>query len=208
MRQWKGNKPVIGLMGGIGSGKSLVARLFAAQGCAVIDADALARAAIDDPHVKQTIVQWWGSDVIAPDGKVNRKAIADIVFTDPAQLRRLEGITHPRVIAQRAAMREQYLRDDSVPAIVDDTPLLVEKNMQGECDVLVFVDVPLETRVARVQATRGWTRDELISREKMQTSLDIKRNLADYVVQNDADELVCETRVRRVLSQILQRDSS
>ncbi|MCE9588893.1 MAG: dephospho-CoA kinase [Planctomycetes bacterium] len=208
MPPWKGPKPVIGLLGGIGSGKSLVARLFSAQGCAVIDADALAKETLDEPDVKKTLASWWGPGVIGKDGRVDRRAVSKIVFADAAQLARLEALMHPRVIERRARLRELHMADTAVRAIVDDTPLLLEKGLEGDCDVLVFVDAPLEARVARVGATRGWTREELLSREKVQRPLDMKRRRADYVVQNDAAESECETHVRRVLSQIFQSDGS
>lgn len=207
MKTWRGRKPVIGLMGGIGSGKSRVAGMFAAHGCAVIDADALAREALDEPAVVENIKSWWGSRVVDDEGRVDRKAVARIVFADPAELRRLEQLTHPLVLARRAEQRVKYMADPSVLAIIDDTPLLIEKGLDRDCDVLIFVDAPFEVRLERVTRTRGWARDELRSREKMQTPLDIKRQRADYVLQNGADVSGCEAHVQHVLSQILQRDA-
>lgn len=207
MKTWRGRKPVIGLMGGIGSGKSRVAAMFAALGCAVIDADALAREALDNPEVVESVRSWWGARVVDDEGRVDRKAVARIVFADPTELRRLEELTHPLVLARRAELRARYMANPSVLAIIDDTPLLIEKGLDRDCDVLVFVDAPFEVRLERVARTRGWTRDELRSREKMQTPLDIKRQRADYVLQNGAEASGCEAHVQHVLSQILQRDA-
>ena len=95
--------------------------------------------------------------------------------------------------------------DPAVRAIVEDTPLLVEKNLDAQCDVLVFVHASEETRKQRVLATRGWDATELARREKNQCSLDTKRSMADYVVDNDAGLEECREHVRRVLSQIFHR---
>src|SRR5687768_13103209 len=87
--------PVIGLAGGIGSGKSAVAKMLGEMGCLVSDSDAAARDAMRDPKIKATIVQWWGGRVLDERGEIDRSALAKIVFNDPAERRRLESITHP-----------------------------------------------------------------------------------------------------------------
>jgi dephospho-CoA kinase len=202
-----GRKPVIGLAGGIGSGKSFVARLFAGLGCAVIDADQLAKAALDDPQVVRTLAQWWGPDVIGPDGRADRKRIGAIVFNDRAELDRLEQLIHPRVHAGREALRRQHQADPNVKAIVEDCPLLFEKNIDRSCDVVVFVQASRQARLERVARTRGWTAEQLDAREKNQLPLDTKARRADDVVSNEADEAEVLAHVRRVLSKILQGTS-
>jgi dephospho-CoA kinase len=197
-------KPVIGLLGGIGSGKSSVARHFAKLGAAVISADDLSHRAINKPEVQHQLRAWWGDSVIAPDGTTDRRAVGKIVFADPVQLARLEGLLHPIIADERRRLREQYQSDPSVTAIVEDTPLLLEKNLEGDCDVLVYVDASLETRARRVRESRGWSEEELTRRQKSQTPLDIKRARADYVIDNNAGEAETFSHVRRVLSQILQ----
>jgi len=196
-------KPVIGIVGGVGSGKSFVARLLASLGCAVIDADELVRQAYREPQVIDAIRRWWGDDVVRADGEVDRKRIASIVFDNPAELAKLEGLLHPRVNAERARLREQYQADPDVVAIVEDTPLLLEKGLDKDCDVLVFIESSLADRQRRVAAHRGWSAEQLAGREKKQTPLDIKAQRADYVVQNHGDEATCLAHVRRVLSRIL-----
>src|SRR5687768_9172845 len=94
-------KPVIGIVGGIGSGKSHVARLFGELGCLVIDSDAQVREAYRDPAVLGTIREWWGDAVFRPDGSLDRSAVAARVFADPSERRRLEGLVHPLVHAAR-----------------------------------------------------------------------------------------------------------
>lgn len=200
-------KPVIGILGGIGSGKSFVASLFARLGCGVIDADAIARATLHEPEVVKQLVAWWGPTILAADGKPDRRAIAALVFADPAQRDRLESLIHPRVHAARLRERERMLNDPSLVAIVDDTPLLLEKHLEGEVDVLVFVEASREVRLARIKATRGWTEADLAEREKAQVALDIKARRADYVIVNNDGEAACFPHVRRVLSQILQKQT-
>ena len=196
-------KKIIGLVGGIGSGKSAVARIFASLGCGLIDADRLSHQALDDPEVRRKIVEWWGPSVVDKNGSVDRKAVGERVFADPDALRRLEELIHPRVLRERLVLFEKYRADPGVIAIVDDTPLLMEKGLDRDCDAIVFVDATVENRIHRVAATRGWTMDELARRQEKQMPLDIKRKRADYVVDNNASGADCEVHVRRVLSQIL-----
>lgn len=201
-------KPIIGLLGAPGSGKSFVARTFAEQGAGVIDADRLARQALEEPAVREALRQWWGDAVFDAAGRVDRQAVGARVFEDAAALRRLESVVHPRVKAGRAALRDRYAVDRSVVAIVEDSPLLLEQGLDRECDVLVFVDAPRAVREQRVGETRGWSSAELARREKNQAPLDIKRDRADYVVNNSVERQLAHEQARRVLSQILQSSES
>ena len=205
----RSHKPIIGLLGGPGAGKSAVAGHFARLGCAVIDADALAHEALDEPAVRQQVAEGLGPEVLDAAGRVDRKAVGARVFDDPAALARLEAIVHPRVRALRAARRAELDADPAVKAIVEDSPLLLEAGLARECDVLVYVDAPRPVRVARVRQARGWDERELDRREKKQASLDMKRLQADYVVDNSASEAQAQAEVRRVLSLILhERDQA
>ncbi|MEM9418562.1 MAG: dephospho-CoA kinase [Planctomycetota bacterium] len=201
------DKPVIGLLGGPGSGKSHIAKLLAHEGAAVIDADAIAREVLDRPEVKGTLVGWWGASVLKEDGGVDRSAIGAKVFDDPCELARLESLVHPLVHARRSELRSLYRGDTDVVAIIEDCPLLLERELEGDCDVLVYIDAPLEVRQERVARTRGWSAEELERREKNQMPLDIKRARADYVLSNDADPSVVQTQVRRLLDWALSKSS-
>ena len=203
-------KPVIGIVGGIGSGKSHVARLLGELGCLVIDSDAQAREAYRDPTVLETIRGWWGDGVFRPDGSLDRSAVASKVFADPAERERLEGLVHPLVHAARERQMRIAADDPQVVAYVWDTPLLIEAGLADECDAIVFVDAPFDRRLARVRARGGWDEAELRRREKSQTPLDTKRRLSDYLIDNAADAGAgvsassdLREQVRRVLSQIL-----
>ncbi len=201
-------KPVIGLAGGIGAGKSLVARQLASLGCGVIDADALARAVLEEPQVQKTLRKWWGEQVIGPDGGVDRAALARRVFEDPEALTRLEGLIHPRVHARRRALRERMMADPQVTAIVEDCPLLFEAGIDRTCDATIFIDADRATRLSRVAASRGWDEAELHRRESRQQPLDNKAARADYKVNNGSDEQYTLEQVRGILEQIMEQRSS
>jgi dephospho-CoA kinase len=144
------------------------------------------------------------------DGSVNRSAIAAKVFADPAEKRRLEGLLHPMVHAARERQMAAGRDDPQVVAYIWDTPLLFEAGVAELCDAIVFVETPVQQRVARVRARSGWDEAELHRREKSQMPLDTKRRLSDYVLTNTADAASgpsattgLREQVRRVLSQIL-----
>ena len=197
------HKPVIGVLGGIGAGKSFVARQFALLGCAVIDSDELASAALADARVRRQVAERWGRQVLDESGQVDRKALAEVVFEDADELHLLEQIIHPKVHELRSDLRRQYMADPEVPAIVEDCPLLLEKDLVDQCDVKVFVDADRRLRLERV-AERGWSDKELAQREKNQLALDFKAEISDHVIDNSADEAHCARQVRGVFSLILQ----
>jgi dephospho-CoA kinase len=198
-------KPIIGITGGIGSGKSFVAGLFGELGCAVIDSDVQVRAAYQDPEVLNTLRQWWGDSIFLPDGTVNRRVIGAKVFSDATDRARLEGLLHPKVAAMREREMLAHSRDSRVVAFVWDTPLLFETGLNSLCDVIVFVDTPREVRLDRVRQTRGWDDGELTRRENSQWALDKKRSMSQYEVSNTAHADDVRRQVRQVLSRILAR---
>jgi dephospho-CoA kinase len=201
-------KPIIGLTGGIGSGKSFIAKLFAELGCAVIDADAQVRTAYEDLGVRQTVRGWWGPEVLKADGSVDRAAIARRVFADSADRARLEGLLHPMVDAARRREMGIFASDPRTIAFVWDTPLLFEAGLNTQCDAIVFVDARFETRLERVIRTRRWDQAELVRRENLQWPLDRKREISDYVIRNTADDNKAHSQVRSILSHILERASN
>jgi dephospho-CoA kinase len=200
-------KPIIGIAGGIGSGKSFVANLFAQLGCAVLDADAQVRQAYADPQVLQVLRQWWGDGIFRPDGAVHRSAIARKVFGDPKERERLEALLHPMVARFRDGEMKNLASNPKTVAFVWDTPLLFEAGLNSQCDAVVFIDTPLHLRLRRVSQARGWDEAELLKREKLQWPLDTKREISDYFIENTADADVVRDQVRDVLSRILARAS-
>lgn len=197
-------KPIIGIAGGIGSGKSFVAGVFGELGCLVIGSDDLAHAAYADPAVRQTVRQWWGDGVIAPDGGVDRRAIGRIVFGNSAERQRLEALLHP--IVDRIRHDRMTAAPPGVVAHVWDSPLLFETGLNARCDATVFVHAEPAVRLNRV-AARGWDAAELNRREKSQWPLDKKRDLSDYVLDNTADAAQTREHVSRLLSRILANNA-
>jgi dephospho-CoA kinase len=193
---------VIGLAGGVGAGKSEVARAFARLGCVVADSDKAAREALDRPDVRDRLVEWWGGGILDSGGRVDRKRVAGIVFGSPEERRRLEGLVHPIVRQGRSALLAQA-RSAGAPAVVVDAPLLFEAGLDAECDAVVFVHAPRHQRLERVRISRGWDEAELDRREKVQLPLDEKRRRSDHEIVNDAGADRLNAEARRILDQIL-----
>ncbi len=193
--------PVIGLVGGIGAGKSFVASCFAELGCIVSDSDAGVRELLARPEVVAELTSWWGGRILREDGTLDRKVISGIVFADPEQRKRLEGLLHPMLKVRR----EETVRDaarSGCPAVILDAPLLLEAGLAAECDAIVFVDASREVRLARV-AARGWDEAELDRRENAQKSLLDKRAASGYIVVNAGDAAQTRQQVARTLQHVL-----
>lgn len=180
---------LIGLVGGIASGKSFVARQLADLGAQVIDADKLAHQQLGEPEVVELLVQRWGEEIRNADGTVRRDRIAKIVFADTPQGKRelewLEQQLHPRIHAQVLNLLEQW-RSEEMLAVVLDAPVLIKAGWHHQCDEIVFVECSREERLARA-AARGWDDAELARREAYQTPVEEKRKLSTFVVQNDGE---------------------
>jgi dephospho-CoA kinase len=194
-------KPIIGIVGGIGSGKSYVAKLFGELGCLVIDSDVAVRQGYDNPTIRQTLRDWWGDAVFQPNGQVNRSAIAQRVFGNKEELRRLEELMHRWVDNQRD--RAMSAAPADTVAFIWDSPLLVETGLNKRCDAVIYVDAPLPERQQRVKLQRGWESQEIIRREKLQFPLDKKREIADYVLVNSQEAVDLRSQVRQLLSRIV-----
>ena len=196
-------RPTIGIAGGIGGGKSAVARLLAGLGCEVCISDEAARAVLDAPEVRAAIVARVGPSVTAPDGTIDRAALGRAIFADPTVRADVERIMHPRIEARR---RGQFAAAPvSTRAFVIDAPLLFEVGLDHECDAVIFVDAPRAFRLDRVRATRGWDDAELARREASQLPLDEKRRRSTDLVGNTGDPDALRLEVERVLGEIIRR---
>jgi len=196
-------KPVIGIIGGIGSGKSLVAQAFGDLGCGIINSDKIAHEALELPTIRKTLLDWWGPDILTPESHICRKAIAARVFGHPDQVARLNGLIHPQVEQMRQQQMKIWANQKEILAVIWDTPLLIEVGLDRLCDKVIYVKVPKNIRLQRIQATRGWSEEELNKREISQISLDKKEFLADYIVQNIGDVSSTLHQVHAIFSQIL-----
>ncbi|MEW6071916.1 MAG: dephospho-CoA kinase [Planctomycetota bacterium] len=181
---------VLGVVGGIGAGKSTVARLLAGPEGVVISADAIAAEVLASPEVAARVRERFGPAALGPNGLPDRDALAALVF-DPAggeePRRALEGWTHP-LIRARIWARLLEARAAGVARVALDVPLLLENDaahgLARECDFLVYVDVDLETRDRRARGQRDWPPGEVARREAVQMALEEKRKRADFVVAN------------------------
>lgn len=184
-----GGPVVLGIAGGIGSGKSTVAREFAKLGWVIIDSDSEAKAALMLPDVKATLEEWWGSGVLDPQGEVNRTSVGEIVFADEAQRKRLEGLIHPLVAkCRRAAIASATAKSGRIPpGVVYDAPLLFEAGLDKECDAVVFVEASEGVRIGRTKRTRGWDEAEYLRRQAAQWPLERKKSLCRFVIQNEEE---------------------
>ncbi len=201
--QVKRSKPVIGLAGGIASGKSLVAGFLAELGAGVIDADELNHRILHRDDVRRQVQRWWGRDLYDGRGRLDRRSLARIIFEDPTQRAKLEGLTHPLVDQLRRDMMNCYEADETITAIVLDIPLLFEVRQHELCDHVIFVEVDEPTRLQRVRQHRGWDEAELDRREKQQNPLDVKRNQADHIVENNSDINTLRQRVAGIYHQLI-----
>ena len=195
--------PVIGLVGGIGSGKSAVAAILRDLGCVVSDSDRDSRVALESPEVLETIRQWWGPGVVAEDGTPDRSAIAEHIFQNPDDRARLEALIHPKV----HAAREHAFCDAPMGtrALVIDAPLLFEAGIDGLCDAVVFIDTPEEARLERVRSNRGWNESEWSRRESAQMPIEEKRSRSTMAIDNSVEITVLRSRVEAVLNAIAPR---
>ena len=184
---------VIGLVGGVASGKSTVAALFGGLGAAVIDADRIAHEVLRSKEVAGKIGDAWGGKFLR-DGEPDRARIAEYVFEDPRRIERLNEWVHPPTRAEiRSRVRAACRR--GAPLIVIDAPLLLEADLEDDCDGLLYVGSDASRRAARVRS-RGWNATELRRREKLQLPLAIKRRRAHLVIENNGtlDNLAQQVR--------------
>ena len=195
---------LVGLTGGIGSGKSTVARMLEKRGAVVFDADLLAREAVEPGTPGHAaVIERFGADVLAPGGDLDREALASIVFADPSARRDLEGIVHPEVRRLFAEGSEAYRDTDSV--VVFSAPLLVETGMHTAFEILVVVSATVATQIERLMRQRGMSESSIRARIEAQAPLEDKAAVADFLVDNEGtlDEL--ESQVDRLWNDLSAR---
>lgn len=191
---------ILGLLGGVASGKSLVAGQLERLGAGVLDADRAGHEVLRMPEVERAARERWGEAVFGPDGHIDRPKLAAIVFAPPPkgpeERRFLEELTHPR-IGRVLEEEAKGLAAAGFPAAILDAPLLLEAGWDSLCDRLIFVDAPRQLRLARALA-RGWSEKEFAGREGVQESLDSKRKRADVVVENSGSPEETQAQIERL----------
>ncbi len=196
-------KPVIGIMGGIGSGKSTAAREFARLGCKVIDADKIAHELLERKSVKQKVAACFGQNILSSSGRINRKKLADIVFAETRRIELLNNIIHPLVLSKVEQLITKYKAQNTVKAIVLDMPLLLEVGWAKRCKKLIFVDCRPELRAKRAKKVGIFGVKQLKKRENFQISLDKKRRIADNIIDNNSGFAALAKQVADILIDVV-----
>lgn len=174
---------IVALTGNIASGKSEVARLLAARGAKIIDSDVLAREVVaPGTPGHRDVVARWGTDVLTPNGELDRAALRQLVFADPKEREALNAIVHPRIAVRRDELLARA-RADGAPVVVCDIPLLFETGLQRDFDRVILVDAPLEVRRRRLR-DRGLGDAEAERMIAAQLPAETKRAAADFVIDN------------------------
>jgi dephospho-CoA kinase len=196
-----GTKPTIGLIGGIGAGKTTAALLLAARGGRIVNADAIGHEALEQPDIRAAVAARWGQGAFAPDGKPDRRAIARIVFADSHERGALEGMVFPYI---RDRVNSEILRAQGEPAcrfVVLDAAVMLEAGWEQVCDRIVYVDAPRPARLARLAAGRGWTDEQLAAREAAQWPAADKMKRANAVAVNDGEPGQLQLQIDRLLEE-------
>ncbi len=176
---------VIGITGGIASGKSTIAKMLGSLGATVINADQICHQLINTKSMSQRIINRWGDHIQDKYGKIERHKLGEIVFADKKELSALNKMIHPEAI-KRIKNRIAKLRNESTTvAIVLDAALSVESNLIDICDITLFIDTRKNTCKARVKNSKKWPSGEITKREKFQNSLKGKKGIADIVICNN-----------------------
>lgn len=193
------------IQGGIASGKSTISKLLVARGARALDCDRIAHEVLGTAPVEQQVRAAFGPAVFGSDGHVQRKALGEVVFEDPAALLRLEQLVHPLVRERVQETLRSMQGEPRQVAVIDAAVASKMRLLEGDADydVVLFVEVSPETRRRRA-AERGWAPGELERREARQESLAVLRDRADVVIPNDGDLREAERHVERVWSEFVE----
>ncbi len=201
---------VIGIAGGVASGKTLVAKQLENLGAVVVDADCVAHEVLEEAEVREAIGERWGEAVFDAGGRVDRAAIARRVFAPPpdgpTELEYLESLSHPRI---RRLLEERMaeLAAANTPAAVLDAAVMFKAGWDRQCDKIIFVEAPRQVRLERA-IRRGWTEEEFERREAAQESLEVKRDRSDVVLDNSGTAELLEAQVSEFWHDVTTTDAA
>ena len=194
---------IVGLTGGIGSGKSVAAEMFKDEGAYVIDLDELARRVVEpDKPAWRDVVAYFGKGVLNPDRTVNRSALAEIVFSDRESRRALEGFTHPRIFEEQDALLKAIKDQDPCSVVVIEFPLLFELSFQKKFDKIILVYTPRDVQIRRAGERDGVSEEEVDKRLRAQISIEEKRLLSDYIIDNEGSVRSTRDQVRELMREL------
>ena len=191
---------MVGLTGGIGSGKSTVAGMFEDEGAHVIDFDHLARIVVEpDKPAWREIIDYFGPEIMSSDRTLNRSALAEIVFSDNKSRKALEGFTHPRIFEERDALIKAIKGKDPFSIVIIDFPLLFELDLNKRFDKVILVYVPRDVQLRRLIKRDGIVKEEVEKRLDAQLPIVEKRSLSDYIIDNEGRLNDTRDQVRKVI---------
>ena len=194
---------IIGLTGGIGSGKSSVAEMFKDEGAYVIDFDYLARVVVEpDTPAWRDIVDYFGPEILSPDRTLNRLKLAEIVFSDAQSRKALEGFIHPRIFDKRDALLKDIKRQDPHAVVIIDVPLLFELSLSRMFEKVVLVYVSRDVQIERAIKRGVLTEEEVEKRLKAQIPVEEKKLLSDYIINNEGSLKNTRDQVRKVIHEL------
>lgn len=194
---------IMGLTGGIASGKSTVSALLVSKGARLVDADAIAREIMLPGHeVLASVAEFFGAEVLQPDGTLNRSKLGDIVFRDPEARKTLNGLTHPVIRRITRERMEAFEREDASRLTVVDIPLLYETEQEDLFEKILVVYVPREVQIQRLIARNGLTEEQARARLDSQMDIELKREKADYVIDNSGDPAETEKQIERLMDRL------
>jgi len=197
---------LVGLTGGLATGKSAVARLFQDCGAVVLDADVLARQLVEPGKPAwRDIVRAFGRQVLSPDRSLDRHALAKIVFRNRAKLKKLNAIVHPRVAREQTRLTREIARKDPDAVILYDAPVLIEAGAHKRMDKIVVVSADQETQIKRLRNRNHLSRTEALRRIQSQLPLAQKVKLADYVIDGTLSFEQTKNEVQRIYDELQQR---
>lgn len=200
-----GNLRIVGLLGGIASGKSFVADAFVRRGARLLDADKAGHAVLLEPEIEAAARKRWGDAIFGENGHIHRPALGRIVFAPPpygpVELAYLESLVHPRIGIRLREQLSEIADEGVTQLVVLDAPVMLKAGWNRLCTALVYVDASQETRRERA-LRRGWTDEEFMRRESAQEPLDFKRKLADFVIDNSGPPSAVEAQIDRLWPQL------
>ena len=194
---------IVGLTGGIGSGKSAVTEMFREEGAEVIDFDYLARLVVEPGRPAwRDIVSYFGPRILSSDRTLNRSALAEIVFSDEESRKALEGFTHPRIFEKRDALLKRIKEKDPLSVVVIDFPLLFELGLRNGLDEVILVYVPREVQIMRTANRDNLSREAVEKRLNAQMPIEEKRSLSDYVIDNQGSLTETRAQAQRIMLEL------
>lgn len=196
-------KPVVGVVGGIGAGKSLAAKLLAERGGRLINADTIGHDALRQPDIRDRVAARWGAGVLDDAGEVSRRRLGEIVFADPVQRRELESMVFPWIGEQIEKELAEAQADSTIRFIVLDAAIMFETGWNRVCDRIVYVHAPYAQRLARLAGSRGWDQAEMSRRESAQLPVPAKEGLAHHTLDNSGSPEFLREQVDVLLNEIV-----